>query len=104
MKRRLTPFTENYNLEAARTVRKAAKKIPLILVGGLRRLDAMETILESGDADAIALCRPLICQPDLPNLLKTGRASRSACVNCNLCAVMCDSTQPLQCYQKEFKR
>ena len=103
MKRQLIPFTENYNLKAARTVRRAAK-IPLILVGGLRRLDAMETILESGAADAIALCRPLICQPDLPNQLKTGRASRSACVHCNLCAVMCDSTEPLRCYQKESKR
>ena len=99
LKRRCIPFSENYNLAAARTVR-AATTLPLILVGGLRRLDAMEAILESGDADAIAMCRPLICQPDLPNLFQSGRTSESACVNCNLCAVMCDSTEPLRCYQK----
>ena len=103
MKRRLIPFSENYNLPGAREVRLATT-LPLILVGGLRRLDAMETILESGDADAIAMCRPLICQPDLPNLFQSGRTSWSACANCNLCAVMCDSTEPLRCYQKGVSR
>jgi 2,4-dienoyl-CoA reductase-like NADH-dependent reductase (Old Yellow Enzyme family) len=57
---------------------------PIILVGGLRSLEVMEDVLASGDADFISLCRPLICEPDLPNRLKTGQA-RAACISGDRC-------------------
>ncbi len=99
-KRQFIPFSENYNLHSARAVKRATE-MPVIVVGGIRRLEAMERILESADADAVALCRPFICEPDFASRLKSGRTAKSACTNCNVCAVMCDNNKALRCYQKE---
>jgi 2,4-dienoyl-CoA reductase-like NADH-dependent reductase (Old Yellow Enzyme family) len=71
---------------------RAARAIPalssqafaIMLVGGLRSLEVMEDVLASGDADFISLCRPLICEPDLPMRLKTGQA-RAACISGDRC-------------------
>jgi 2,4-dienoyl-CoA reductase-like NADH-dependent reductase (Old Yellow Enzyme family) len=100
IRRQLLPFSENYNRRAARLIRRHTD-LPLILVGGIRSLAAIEDILESGDADAVAMCRPLICEPDLGARFHRAAVSRSSCNNCNTCAVMCDSTSSLRCYRKE---
>ncbi|MFH1143258.1 MAG: NADH:flavin oxidoreductase [Candidatus Eisenbacteria bacterium] len=100
LRRRLAPFSEAYNRPAARLMR-GRTRIPLILVGGIRSRATIDDILLSGDADAVTLCRPLIREPDLPARMRAGRAARSSCLNCNLCAVMCDSAHGLRCYQKE---
>ncbi len=60
--------------------------IPLILVGGNRDIDKLEAILRDGKVDFIALCRPLIREPDLPNRWKAGIGKRiPECVSCNSC-------------------
>lgn len=99
LRRRLEPFAEAYNRDAARVIRRRTP-VPLILVGGLRSRSVIDDVLESHDADAVALCRPWIREPDLGTRLRADRRARSTCVNCNLCAVMCDSTQPLCCYHE----
>jgi 2,4-dienoyl-CoA reductase-like NADH-dependent reductase (Old Yellow Enzyme family) len=101
MRRRLEPFREAYNRAAAHAIRQHTQ-VPLVLVGGIRTRTSMDEILASGDADAVALCRPLIREPDLADRLRDGRSARSSCVHCNICAVMCDSTAGLRCYQKEI--
>jgi 2,4-dienoyl-CoA reductase-like NADH-dependent reductase (Old Yellow Enzyme family) len=45
----------------------------------------MEDVLKAGDADFISLCRPLICEPDLPNRLWLGMQERAACISGNRC-------------------
>ena len=89
------PFTENYNIDSALKIKKATT-VPVFSVGGIRTVDNMIEILNKG-LDAVSLCRPLICEPDLPKKLKKGK--NSECKNCNLCTVYCDSTQLLRCYQ-----
>jgi len=101
LRRRLPPFREAYNREAARAIRRRTR-IPLILVGGIRSRATMDEICDSGDVDVLALCRPLIREPDFADRLRAGEARRSSCVNCNACAVMCDTATPLRCYQKEI--
>jgi 2,4-dienoyl-CoA reductase-like NADH-dependent reductase (Old Yellow Enzyme family) len=64
---------------------KAATHLPVILVGGLRSRTVMDDVLASGDADLISLCRPLIREPDLPNRLRTGQATASACISGGRC-------------------
>ena len=60
--------------------------IPIILVGGNRDIEKLETILRGGKVDLIALCRPLIREPDLPNRWRAGIGkSVPECVSCNSC-------------------
>jgi 2,4-dienoyl-CoA reductase-like NADH-dependent reductase (Old Yellow Enzyme family) len=79
-----TEEDEAYNLPAARAARKVTR-LPIILVGGLRSRSVMEAVLATGDADFIALCRPLLCEPDLPNRLRLGLQEHSACISANRC-------------------
>ena len=80
----LKPEDEAYFLPQARRAREATA-LPLILVGGLRSLEVMETILEEGTADFISMSRPLIREPDLPNQWLEGRTEPAACISCNSC-------------------
>ncbi len=76
---------EAYHLQYAREIKKVVK-VPLILVGGIRPFDVIEGVLAEGSADFIALCRPLIRQPNLPNRwLKGTAASTALCISCNGC-------------------
>jgi 2,4-dienoyl-CoA reductase-like NADH-dependent reductase (Old Yellow Enzyme family) len=68
----------------AQAAQKVAK-LPIILVGGMRSLATMEDVLVSGDAQFISMCRPLICEPDLPNRLRDGIQPAAACVSKNRC-------------------
>jgi 2,4-dienoyl-CoA reductase-like NADH-dependent reductase (Old Yellow Enzyme family) len=78
------PGKEAYFARHARAIR-AAVRIPVILVGGLRSLDVMEQAVAGGVCDFVALSRPFIREPDLVNAFREGRARRAACVSCNRC-------------------
>jgi len=60
-------------------------RLPIALVGGFRSRRVMADVLDAGDADFISMCRPLICEPDLPNRLRLGQQERSACISANRC-------------------
>ena len=62
-----------------------ATDVPVILVGGLRSLDTMEEVLNQTKIEMIALSRPLLREPDLPNKLKSGETTVAACISCNAC-------------------
>ncbi len=82
------PDDEAYFRAWARAAREVssdgAVALPIMLVGGLRSLPVMEDVLASGDADFISLCRPLICEPDLPARLRAGQ-ERATCISGNRC-------------------
>jgi 2,4-dienoyl-CoA reductase-like NADH-dependent reductase (Old Yellow Enzyme family) len=80
---------EGYFLPFARAAR-AASALPIAVVGGFRSREVMERALQSGDADLISLCRPLIREPDLPNRMKAGLTDRSACLSANNCWALKD--------------
>ena len=80
-----TKDKEAYFLESAREIKKQIA-CPVVLVGGIRSFGMAEEILEQGMVDFISLARPLIRQPDLPNLWLSGDAQDSAeCISCNAC-------------------
>jgi 2,4-dienoyl-CoA reductase-like NADH-dependent reductase (Old Yellow Enzyme family) len=64
---------------------RAATKLPVMLVGGLRTRAMMDEVLVAGDADMISLSRPLIREPDLPNRLRSGEATAAACTSGGRC-------------------
>ena len=77
------PFTEAFFLAEALGVR-AAVKLPLALVGGIRSLDAMEDVLGRG-FDAVAMARALLIEPDFVRRLERGETRQTRCVPCNEC-------------------
>lgn len=60
-------------------------RIPLILVGGIRSVEVAEKLVADGSADYIAMCRPLIREPDLVQRWKSGDTRRAECKSDNLC-------------------
>ncbi|MDE7153077.1 MAG: hypothetical protein K2O00_01365 [Muribaculaceae bacterium] len=59
--------------------------VPVILVGGMRSKKVMEAVLNNTKIELISLSRPLIRQPNLPQMLKEGKTDRADCISCNAC-------------------
>ena len=74
-------------LFAAFAVRLARElgETPVILTGGCRDAVRLEALAAEGIA-AFGLCRPLICEPDLPFLWRADPAYRPRCTSCNACS------------------
>jgi 2,4-dienoyl-CoA reductase-like NADH-dependent reductase (Old Yellow Enzyme family) len=77
------PFEEGYFLPYARQFRRALS-LPLILLGGINRLDTVEGALAEGFA-GVAMARALLREPDLVARWQWGSADRGLCVHCNKC-------------------
>lgn len=60
-------------------------KCPLILVGGIRSLDVMESIYREGAAQFFSISRPLISEPGLINRWQSGDRKKARCISCNKC-------------------
>jgi 2,4-dienoyl-CoA reductase-like NADH-dependent reductase (Old Yellow Enzyme family) len=95
-----SPVPEAYYRSFARAVKKRVD-IPVILVGGLRTTGTMADVLRSGDADFIAMARPLVREPDLPKQLAAGREGAVDCVSCNICLVH-EGSDALKCWRKSW--
>lgn len=70
----------------------------VILVGGMRTTETMRDVLTSGDADFVAMARPLIREPDLVAQIEAGREGQVDCTSCNLCLIH-EGHHPLQCWR-----
>lgn len=77
------PFSEAYFLPYARQFREALR-LPLILLGGVSRLDTAERALALG-FEFVALGRALLREPDLVRRWRGGDTAESLCVHCNRC-------------------
>jgi len=53
---------------------RAVATMPLMITGGFRTREGMESALAEGDCDVIGLGRPLCTEPDLPRRLLSGEA------------------------------
>jgi 2,4-dienoyl-CoA reductase-like NADH-dependent reductase (Old Yellow Enzyme family) len=91
-------FEELYHLPAAAMIKPALGKVPLILVGGVRRLEQMERVLAENRADFLSMSRPFIREPFLVRRLKSGKADAASCISCNKCFAAIFNGLPLRCY------
>ncbi len=71
-KRESTRRREAYFLEYAQLIRKAAPSLPLMVTGGFRAVDGMQTAVESGQLDMVGIARPFCVVPDLPARILRG--------------------------------
>ena len=97
-------FIEPYNLEAAKVIKPVIGDLPLILVGGIRKMDQMEDILNNKYADLISMSRPFIREPYLVKSLKEGKKTSSDCLSCNRCIAAIFNDIPVGCYVQGFPK
>ena len=90
-----------FNFPAACEIKKAVD-IDLILVGGVAKLDDMQLAIDNG-INAVSMCRPFICEPNLAKKLKEGKATKSQCVMCNYCGLVIEK-EPTKCLLGKIKR
>lgn len=99
--KRRARLVEGYHLPHAAAVRKSVN-VPVIAVGAIRRRATMESALQSGQADYVAMSRPFIRQPNLVNQMAKSDADPVQCISCNRCALeMIVHLKPLRCYQRK---
>jgi 2,4-dienoyl-CoA reductase-like NADH-dependent reductase (Old Yellow Enzyme family) len=77
------PYEEAYMLPMARQFREALT-MPLMLLGGINRLDTIEAALAEG-FEMVAMARALLRQPDLLTRFEKGETHDGLCVHCNRC-------------------
>ncbi|MDO5307925.1 MAG: NADH:flavin oxidoreductase [Planctomycetia bacterium] len=75
-----------YNRDAARAI-KAAVQLPTILVGGVHDLSEIQEVITSRDVDAVSMCRPLICEPNLVKKYQEQTQTTAKCRACNRCII-----------------
>lgn len=88
--------TQNYNLSSAKMIKEQVK-IPVIVVGGITKLEDMKRIIEEKQADFVSLSRPPIIEPSFVKKLQEGRSQESKCIQCNFCLIG-SLYEPLRCY------
>lgn len=91
-------FEAMWNLKHARQVKPVLGNTKMFVVGGNRRVDQMEQLITSGDADAISMCRPFIREPFLVKKIREGKTKQAACISCNKCVGALVNDLPLRCY------
>ena len=77
------PFEEAYFLPYARQFREALR-MPLVLLGGVNRLETVRGALAAG-FDFVAIGRALLREPDLIGRWRDGDVTEALCVHCNKC-------------------
>ncbi|TFG05663.1 MAG: NADH:flavin oxidoreductase [Promethearchaeota archaeon] len=91
---------ENYLSAAVKHIRPIMGNSALIQVGGIRNPETAEKLLRSGMCDFIALSRPLIYEPNLPDRWKNGDHSPAKCISCNSCLLAIFTGQGVHCAVK----
>jgi 2,4-dienoyl-CoA reductase-like NADH-dependent reductase (Old Yellow Enzyme family) len=75
---------EGYFVSSASSI-KAAVRIPVSGLGGIRTLAVAERFIADGLVDSISMSRPFIRDPGLIRAFRTGEAVKSLCISCNKC-------------------
>jgi 2,4-dienoyl-CoA reductase-like NADH-dependent reductase (Old Yellow Enzyme family) len=77
------PFEEAYFLPYARQFREALS-MPLVLLGGVNRLETVHHALDDG-FEFVAMGRALLREPDLLQRWQEGSGAEALCIHCNKC-------------------
>ena len=92
----------NYNVNSAERIRKNLD-IPVIVVGGIRKLSDIENIIETRGIDFVSMCRPFIIEPNIVNKFQERKATKSKCIDCGYC-LLGVGTKKLKCYFGKIER
>ncbi len=99
-----------YNVHFAETIKKAFPKMIVCTVGSIMNIAMADEIIASGKADMVAMCRPLLADPEMPRKFATGREDdHRPCLRCQYCgfrlivpAVINCAVNPMLGHETEF--
>jgi len=97
------PEKEGYNLDLARGIQSAVG-CPVMVVGGFRSYDVAEKAVCMDKMDYVALSRPLILEPALPNRWQRGDRGPAQCISCNKCFLPGMKEGGIYCVQERRKQ
>jgi 2,4-dienoyl-CoA reductase-like NADH-dependent reductase (Old Yellow Enzyme family) len=83
---------------------KRAVSIPVFAVGGIRRLDEINDILDRGDADMVGIGRPFYAEPELGKRLLSGDVAEALCESSNRCVPPQQLGLKARCYNPNVAR
>lgn len=89
----------NYNVCAASKIKNTVN-IPVMVVGGIRSLRDMQTIVGENLADFVSMGRPFIIEPGIVNSLQNNKQTESKCINCGYC-LLSATIKDVRCYYGE---
>ena len=92
------PFEEAFFLDEARIYLQALS-LPLVLLGGVNRVDTMQAAVDEGFA-FVAMGRALLRDPDLVGRMARGEVASGRCSHCNLCAPTIYSREGTHCVER----
>lgn len=96
------PEQAHYQERAAAV--KRAVTVPVMVVSGIRSLEMAKSIVDSGDADLISMCRPFIREPGLVTRWQRGERAPAKCISCNKCQAIVGRGEPLECGEERRLR
>jgi 2,4-dienoyl-CoA reductase-like NADH-dependent reductase (Old Yellow Enzyme family)/thioredoxin reductase len=75
-----------YNVHYAEKIKKAFPDLLVATVGSIMNIDMAEEIIASGKADFVAMCRPILADPQMPEKYATGHGGDyRPCLRCQYC-------------------
>jgi 2,4-dienoyl-CoA reductase (NADPH2) len=90
-------YPDALNAACAEAVKRAVD-VPVIAVGRIHDPALAEELLREGRADLIAMARPMLADPELPNKLEAGRAAQlRRCISCESCIDAMEERFALEC-------
>jgi 2,4-dienoyl-CoA reductase-like NADH-dependent reductase (Old Yellow Enzyme family)/thioredoxin reductase len=99
-----------YNVHYAADIKKAFPNLLVCTVGSIMNIKSAEEILAGGQADFVAMCRPILADPEMPRKYALGREEdHRPCIRCQYCgarlmipAVINCAVNPLLGNETEF--
>jgi len=80
------PEKEAYHLKLAKKIKKVVS-CPVMVVGGIRSMEIAEKAVMNAGIDYVAMSRPLIREPNLPDLWQKGKQPTASCISCSGCFI-----------------
>jgi 2,4-dienoyl-CoA reductase-like NADH-dependent reductase (Old Yellow Enzyme family)/thioredoxin reductase len=76
----------NYNVHWAEKIKKVFPNLLVCAVGSIMSVRDAEAIIAAGKADFVAMCRPLLADPEMPRKYATGcEDDHRPCLRCQYC-------------------
>jgi 2,4-dienoyl-CoA reductase-like NADH-dependent reductase (Old Yellow Enzyme family)/thioredoxin reductase len=75
-----------YNVHYAADIKKAFPNLLVCTVGSIMNIKSAEEIIAGGQADFVAMCRPILADPEMPRKYALGREEdHRPCIRCQYC-------------------